>query len=94
MSFGEERCSSYMLIPPQNHDPAARKRRENLAIDAVQTIAGAGYKPVSSRLQYVFTSQVMRVSAEHVHSLFKEFDRIEPYNLSRSEYFIIKSARI
>ena len=29
MSFGEERCSSYMLIPPQNHDPAARKRREN-----------------------------------------------------------------
>ena len=29
MSFGEERCSSYVLIPPQNHDPAARKRREN-----------------------------------------------------------------
>jgi len=35
MSFGEERCSSYVLIPPQNHDPAARKRRENHIFSAL-----------------------------------------------------------
>jgi hypothetical protein len=54
-------------------------------IDAVQTIAGASYKPVSSRLQYVFTSQVMCASASYVHSLFNEFDRMKTYNLSRSK---------
>jgi len=41
MSFGEERCSSYVLIPPQNHDPAARKRRENRNCSAVDKIAQA-----------------------------------------------------
>jgi hypothetical protein len=54
-------------------------------IDAVQTIAGASYKPVSSRLQYVFTSQVMCASAQHVHSLLTESDRMETYNLSHSK---------
>ncbi len=37
MTFSEERRSSYVLIPPQNDDPAARKLRENSNYSAVDT---------------------------------------------------------